>query len=68
MREDLKNKTINRFYKIGKPHIKKFILIVVLAIIVDVLAAYRPVLIKTIIDEFMQNKVNIRNLKILNKK
>ena len=63
----MKNKTINRFYKIGKPHIKKFILIVVLAIIVDVLAAYRPVLIKTIIDEFMQNKVNIRNLKILNK-
>jgi len=63
----LKNKTINRFYKIGKPHIKEFIIIILLAIIVDILAAFRPVIIKTVIDEFMQNKVSVKNLKILNK-
>ncbi len=63
----MKNKTINRFYKIGKSHIKTFIIIIILAMIVDAIGVVRPFLIKTIIDEFMQNKINIQNFKILNK-
>ena len=56
----MKNKTIRRFYEIGKPHIKAFIIIILFSIIIDVLAASRPILVKTVIDEFMQNKVEIK--------
>ena len=60
----MKNKTIKRFYEIGKPHIKAFVIIILFSIIIDVLAASRPILVKTVIDEFMQNKVekNLANL------
>ena len=54
----MKNKTINRLYKIAKPHIKTFIILIFFAIIIDLLAAFRPILIKNVIDEFMQNKIS----------
>ena len=56
----MKNKTIKRFYEIAKPHIKAFVIIILFSIIIDVLAASRPILVKTVIDEFMQNKVEIK--------
>ena len=56
----MKNKTIKRFYEIGKPHIKAFVIIILFSIIIDVLAASRPILVKNVIDEFMQNKVEIK--------
>ena len=56
----MKNKTIKRFYEIAKPHIKAFVVIVLFAIIIDILAAVRPILVKNVIDEFMQNKVDVR--------
>ena len=52
----MNNKTIKRFYDIIKPYIKILIVIIILAIIVDALTAIRPFLIKTAIEEFMQNK------------
>ena len=63
----MKSKTLKRFYEIGKPHIKHFILIILFSIIVNLLAASRPILVKNTIDEFIQNKVLIREISILGK-
>ena len=56
----MKNKTIKRFYEIAKPHLKAFVVIILFSIIIDILAASRPILVKNVIDEFMQNKVEIK--------
>lgn len=56
----MKNKTIKRFYEIAKPHIKTFIMIIFFSIIIDILATSRPILVKNVIDEFMQNKVEVK--------
>lgn len=56
----MKNKTIKRFYNMAKPHIKAFIIIIITSILLDLLTAFKPYLIKTIIDDFMQNKTEIR--------
>ena len=56
----MKNKTIKRFYKIAKPHLKAFIIIILFSIIIDILAASRPILVKNVIDEFMQNKTEVK--------
>ena len=56
----MKNKTIKRFYEIAKPHIKTFVIIILFSIIIDILAASRPILVKNVIDEFMQNKIDIK--------
>ena len=55
----MKNKTINRFYDMVKPYIKILIIIIVFSMIVDILAAARPYVIKIAIEKFMQNKVSI---------
>ena len=56
----MKNKTIKRFYEIAMPHIKAFVIIILFSIIIDILAASRPILVKNVIDEFMQNKVDVK--------
>ena len=50
-------KTLSRFYDLIKSHIKQVIIIIVLTITCNILAALGPVIIRTIIDLFMQNKV-----------
>ena len=50
-------KTLHRFYDLIKSHIRNVIIIIILTIICNILAALGPVLIKVIIDIFMQNKV-----------
>ena len=60
-------KTVKRFYSLTKPYLKWIILIIILAIIDNVLSASRPLIIKTIIDQFMQNKIFEKSIEVLGK-
>ena len=60
-------KTVKRFYTLARPYLKWFILIIILAITQNALSASRPLIIKTIIEQFMQNKVFEKSIEFLGK-
>ena len=60
-------KTVKRFYTLARPYLKWFILIIILAITENALSASRPLIIKTVIDQFMQNKVFEKSIELLGK-
>ncbi len=49
----MKNKTLNRCYKIAKPHFKTIFLVSILSIIIDLLELTKPYLVKVVIDDFL---------------
>ena len=49
----MKNKTLDRCYKIAKPHMKTIIFVSILSIIIDILEITKPYLVKVIIDDFL---------------
>lgn len=49
----MKNKTLNRCYKMAKPHLKTIILVSILSIIIDLLELSKPYLVKVVIDDFL---------------
>lgn len=49
----MKNKTLNRCYKIAKPHFKTIFLVSLLSIIIDLLELTKPYLVKVVIDDFL---------------
>ena len=49
----MKNKTLNRCYKIAKPHLKTIVLVSILSTIIDLLEITKPYLVKIIIDDFL---------------
>lgn len=49
----MKNKTLDRCYKIAKPHFKTIFLVSIFAIIIDLLELFKPYLIKVVIDDFL---------------
>ncbi len=49
----MKNKTLNRCYKMAKPHLKTIVLVSVLSIIIDLLELSKPYLVKVVIDDFL---------------
>lgn len=49
----MKNKTINRMYKMLKPEKKAIIIISILAIVINVGEVVKPYLIKIVIDDFL---------------
>lgn len=53
----MKNKTINRIYKMLKPQIKYIIIISIIAIIINVGEIVKPYLIKVVIDEYLSAEI-----------
>ena len=49
----MKNKTLNRAYKIAKPHLKTIFIVSILSIIIDILELSKPYLVKVVIDDFL---------------
>ncbi len=49
----MKNKTLDRCYKITKPHIRTIVFVSVLSTIIDFLEIAKPYLIKVIIDDYL---------------
>lgn len=49
----MKNKTINRMYKMLKPEKKAILIISILAIIINIGEVVKPYLIKIVIDDFL---------------
>ena len=49
----MKNKTLNRCYKIAKPHLKTIFVVSILSIIIDILELTKPYLVKIVIDDFL---------------
>lgn len=56
----MKNKTLNRCYKIAKPHFKTIFLVSILAIIIDLLELSKPYLIKVVIDDYLSLGISQR--------
>ncbi len=49
----MKNKTLNRCYKMAKPHLKTIFWVSILSIIIDLLELSKPYLVKVVIDDFL---------------
>lgn len=49
----MKSKTLDRCYKIAKPHLKTIIIVSILSIIIDILELTKPYLVKVVIDDFL---------------
>ncbi len=49
----MKNKTLNRCYKMAKPHLKTIFGVSALSIIIDLLELSKPYLVKVVIDDFL---------------
>lgn len=49
----MKNKTLDRCYRISKPHLKTIIIVCILSIIIDILELSKPYLVKIVIDDFL---------------
>ena len=49
----MKNKTLDRCYRIAKPHLKTIITVCILSIIIDILELSKPYLVKIVIDDFL---------------
>lgn len=54
----MKSKTLNRCYKIAKPHFKTILLVSILSIIIDLLELTKPYLVKVVIDDFLSLNIN----------
>ncbi len=49
----MKNKTLNRCFKMAKPHLKTIFWVSILSIIIDLLELSKPYLVKVVIDDFL---------------
>ncbi len=49
----MKNKTLNRCYKIAKPHLKIIVIVSFISIIINILELLKPYLVKVVIDDFL---------------
>lgn len=49
----MKNKTLDRCYKIAKPHLKTIIIVSILSIVIDIFELAKPYLVKVVIDDFL---------------
>lgn len=54
----MKSKTLNRCYKIAKPHFKTILLVSILSIIIDLLELTKPYLVKVVIDDFLSLNIS----------
>lgn len=53
----MKNKSLQRCYKLIKPHFKSIAIITFIAIIIDLLELAKPYLVKILIDDFIANGI-----------
>lgn len=58
----MKNKTLNRMYKMLKPKTKSIIIISILAIIINIGEVVKPYLIKIVIDNYLSSGLWQRGL------
>ena len=54
----MKNKTLDRCYKLAKPHLKTILLVSVISIIIDILELTKPYLVKVVIDDFLSYNIS----------
>lgn len=54
----MKNKTLNRCYKLAKPHLKTIFLVSIISIIIDIFELAKPYLVKVVIDDFLSYNIS----------
>lgn len=54
----MKNKTLDRCYKIAKPHLKTIVLVSIISIIIDAFELAKPYLVKVVIDDFLSYNIS----------
>lgn len=54
----MKNKTLDRCYKLAKPHLKTIVLVSIISIIIDAFELAKPYLVKVVIDDFLSYNIS----------
>lgn len=54
----MKNKTLDRCYKLAKPHLKTILLVSIISIIIDIFELAKPYLVKVVIDDFLSYNIS----------
>lgn len=54
----MKNKTLERCYKLAKPHLKTIFLVSIISIIIDIFELIKPYLVKVVIDDFLSYNIS----------
>ena len=49
----MKNKTIQRIYKMAKPHIKTIIIVSILSLLIAIAETAKPYIVKIVIDDYL---------------
>ena len=62
----MKNKTLDRCYKLAKPHLKTILLVSVISIIIDILELTKPYLVKVVIDDFLSYNISKKDFLSIN--
>ncbi len=53
----MKNKTLDRCYKLAKPHLRTILLVSIISIIIDIFEITKPYLVKVVIDDFLSYNI-----------
>lgn len=62
----MKNKTLNRCYKIAKPHLKTIVIVSLSSILITLLEIFKPYLVKTVIDDFLKFGISEKGFLTIN--
>lgn len=62
----MKNKTLDRCYKLAKPHLKTILLVSVISIIIDIIELTKPYLVKVVIDDFLSYNISKKDFLSIN--
>lgn len=54
----MKNKTLDRCYKLARPHMKTIIWVSIISIIIDIFELTKPYLVKVVIDDFLSYNIS----------
>lgn len=62
----MKNKTLDRCYKLAKPHLKTIILVSAISILIDIFELMKPYLVKVVIDDFLSYNISKKDFLSIN--
>ncbi len=62
----MKNKTLDRCYKLAKPHLKTILLVSIISVIIDVFELAKPYLVKVVIDDFLSYNISQKSFLSIN--
>lgn len=62
----MKNKTLDRCYKLARPHLKTILIVSIISIIIDIFELTKPYLVKVVIDDFLSYNISKKEFLSIN--